>query len=518
MGTELIVKPVSQTDEPVLRGFLGSLLRHRVRFLAVFLPFFCLTLVYVFLVPKKYESDMALVVMNSRRPEVLSADPTAATQAIVAEVTEAQVNSQMEILGSTDVLDEVADPGWRSVAPSARSRQAQLNHEDKVYRLRKHLDIEPVRRSNVIDVSYRANDPELANDTLSRVLAAYLGHVKALAEPPGAAKFFDEQANRYQKEWAQARQELAEFQQKHQIGNIQDKQAQLQLALATTLQQQRDAEADTATIDRRLTAESLEHASTPMRQRTTEMVVPASGSVDQVNTLLAQLNMKRAQLLTVYLPNDLTIKQMDSQIEQAKAELEKSKKVDTTQATTNVNPTWQMQDEAIFQDKSARHAAKVRAQVKASQAAELNQQMNTLAGEAVAFESIQHKVSELETNYRLYLQKRDTASISQAMNQQGLINIAVAQSPSFSLNPVRPRPFIDTVLGFLTSLFLACFAVFVTETNRRTVGSAAELAAVSRYPLLATVAFQPNDQSLPGFPRWGFSQSRSGRQNGSLGN
>jgi uncharacterized protein involved in exopolysaccharide biosynthesis len=483
----------------------------------VFLTFFGLTLLYVFFIPKKYESDMALVLQNARRHEVLSADPTAATQPVVAEVTEAQVNSQMEILGSIDVLDEVADPGWRSVPPSARPREAQLAHEDKVYRLRKHLDIEPVRRSHVLDVSYRANDPQLATDTLNRVLAAYLDHVKAIAEPEGAAKFFNDQADRYQKEWARAGEEFAQFQQKHEISTIQDKRAQLQLAITTTLEQQREAEADTQIIGRRLIAENAEHASTPMRQRTTEMVVPASGSVDQVNTLLAQLNMKRAQLLTEYLPTDPIVKQVESQIEQAKAELEKSKTVATKHESTNVNPTWQLQDEAIFQDKAALHAAKARVKVKAAQAADLSNQMKNLESETIAFETIQHKVAELESDYRLYLQKRDQASISRAMNEQGLINIAVAQSPSFSLKPVRPRPVIDTALGILTSLFLACFAVFFAETSRRTVGSPAELAAVSRYPLLATVAYVPSEASLPAFRRWGFSQSRSSRRNGSLG-
>lgn len=513
MVSALTTRAVSATDEPVLRRLLQSILRYRIRFLSVFLFFFLLTMLYVFLSPKKYESDMSVVVQNARRPDVLSAEPTIATQALVAQVTEDQVNSQMEILASADVLDEVVDPGWRKVPFSAHSRDAELAHEAKVNRLRKHLQIQPVKKSDVIDVGYRTNDPQEATATLSRLLAVYLDRDKLIAEPAGASRFFNDQAARYQKDWAQARQELSDFQQKHDIVSIDDKQAQLQLALQTTLELQREAEADVSTIGRRLSVENSELASTPIRQKTGETLVPASGSIDQVNAMLAQLTLRRAQLVTEYLPTDPIVRQLDSQIEQAKAELANAKNLQSTERSTAVNPTWQLQDEAIAQDKAALRAGTTRAAKISAQVDSLNQELHATEADAVAFESLQHKVAELESDYRLYLQKRDTATISEAMNENGFINIAVAQSPSFSLSPVRPRPLVDSVLGFITSLFLACFAVYAAETSRRTIGSPTELGAVSRYPLLATVAFRPIDAPAATGSRWKLKPPRVGRPN-----
>jgi uncharacterized protein involved in exopolysaccharide biosynthesis len=474
--------------DSMMRSFVESVFRHRARFFGVLGFFLTLTALYVFLIPKKYESDMSLIVENARKPQVLSAEPTVGAQALVNQVTEEQVYSQVEILGSTDVLDEVVDPGWRDVPLAAHPAAVQLEHESKVNRLRNHLTIAPVRKSHVIDVSYRAKDPLEASQTLQRVLDVFLAREKTVSEPPGAAKFFDSEADRYKREWASAQQQLADFQQAHHLVSISDTETQLQQAIADALVLQRAAEAETDEVSHRLHADLTARDAIPMRQKTDERVLPASGSVDQVNTLLAQLNLRRAQLLTEYLPSDRIVQQVDSQIEQAQKELASSKAMQSVQVSTNINPSWQTVDQAVIEDGSHLRAVKARRNAIAAQVASLQQQLKTVEGETLAFNSLQAKVNQLNANYQLYIQKRDAAQISEAMNQEGLINIGIAQSPTFSLTPVRPRPLIDSVLGVFTSLFLACFAVFLADSNRQTIASPAELQGITPYPLLATVA------------------------------
>ncbi|HEY1579036.1 MAG TPA: Wzz/FepE/Etk N-terminal domain-containing protein [Terracidiphilus sp.] len=479
---------MARGHDSMVRGFVESVFRHRVRFFGVLGFFLGLTVLYVFFSHKKYESDMSLIVENARKPQVLSAEPTTGAQALVSQVTEEQVYSQIEILGSADVLDEVVDPGWRNVPLAAHPEATQLEHENKVNRLRNHLTIAPVRKSNVIDVSYRANDPLESTRTLQRVLDVFLAREKTVSEPPGAARFFDAEATRYKAQWATAQQQLADFQQAHHLVSIADKETQLEQATADALVLQRAAEAETDEVTHRLHADLMARDATPMRQKTDERVVPAAGSVDQVNTLLAQLNLRRAQLLTEYLPSDRIVQQVDSQIDQAKAELTASKALQSVQVSTNINPSWQTLDQAVIEEGSHLRAVKARRSVIASQVGTMQQQLKSVEGDTLAFNSLQQKVAQLNANYQLYLQKRDAAQISEAMNQEGLINIGIAQSPTFSLIPVRPRPLIDSVLGVFTSLFLACFAVFLADANRQTIASPAELQGMTPYPLLATVA------------------------------
>lgn len=495
--TSLVISNPRTAKEATIRGFIEAIFRHRARFFVVLGAILLLTALYILLIPKKYESDMSLLVQNARKPEVLSAEPLVGTQPLVSQVTEEQVYSQVEILGSADVLDEVADPGWRSVPFTSHSAAAQLEHENKVNRLRKHLDIAAVRKSNVIDVSYRTNDPREATATLQRMMEVFLARVKVISEPAGASRFFEAQAERSHKEWAAAQAELAKFQQDNHIVSIADSETNLQKAIEDTLVLQRAADAEVSEVGQRLQAESRERAGIPARQRTEERVMPASGSVDQVNTLLAQLTLRRAQLTTEYLPSDPVVQQVDTQIAQAKEELAKSKALQSVEVATNVNPSWQAQDQAILEDRAHLQAAKAGRKQIEKQVNLLEAQLKTTESATLAYASLQQKVTQLGANYQLYMQKRDAARISEAMNAQGLINIGVAQSPSYSLSPVRPRPLIDAILGIFTAIIMACFAVYLAESGRQTISSAAELEGASQYPVLATVDFRPRYRRRP---------------------
>ncbi len=476
-----------------LRGAAEALFRHRTRFLLVFGFGLLLTLLWVLVSPKKYESDMSLLVQNARKPEVISAEATTSNQSVVAEVTEEELYSQVEILGSTDVLDEVVDPGWRDVPVTAHPVEAQALHESNVSKLRKHLVVAPVRKSHVIDVSYRANSPQAATETLTRLLNIFIARQKDIGRPAGASHFFNEEAGRTQGQWSKAQQELAEFQQSHHFVSVTDKETELEKAIADGQALERAADADISEVEHRMAAESAALASTPARQQTMQRVVPAAGSVDSVNTLLAQLTLRRAQLLTEYLPTDRIVQQVDSQIEEAQSELKKSQAMNSTETQTNVNPKFQAQDQALADDRAHLGAAMGRRSTIAAQLVDLENQLKSTESAALEFTTLQQRVAALDTNQQLYVQKRDAAQISEAMDERGLLNVGIAQSPTFSLDPVRPRPLIDTVLGLLTSVFLAGFVVYLAEAGRETIATPAELDVASRYPVLATVGYGANE-------------------------
>ena len=482
-----------------LRGAVESFYRHKKLFLTVFGLGVLLTVLYVFVSPKKYESDMSLVVQNNRKPEVISAEATGQGNTMVSQVSEDQLYSQIEILGSADVLDEVADPGWRNVPVTSHTRQAQEEHESKVNKLRAHLLVSPVRKSDVIDISFVARDPRVATDTMNRLLNVFLIQQQKVNQPAGASHFFSDEANRYQKEWSEAQGQLAAFQQGHNIVNVSDKETDLSKALADARTLERAADAEINEVSHRLDSEKAQLTTIPARERTIERVLPAAGSVDQINTLLAQLVLKRSQLLTEYLPTDRIVQQLDSQISEAQAELVKSQNMRSVETQSSVNPKWQAQDLAIADDGAHLRAATARRDTITAQIADLESQLKGTERDSLDFTTLQQRVTTFNTNYQTYVQKRDQAAISEAMDTRGLLNIGVAQSPTFSLSPVKPRPLIDSLLGLITSFLLASFAVYLAESSRQTIATPAELDVASHYPVLATVGYsmtRPGEEHL----------------------
>ncbi len=158
-------------------------------------------------------------------------------------------------------------------------------------------------------------------------------------------------AGRYQTQWSKAQGDLANFQQSHHLVSIADKETELEKAIAEAQGLERGTDAEISEVEHRMAAESAALETTPARERTMERVVPAAGSVDQVNTLLAQLTLKRAQLLTEYLPTDRIVQQMDSQIAEAQTQLRTSQAMNSTETQTNVNPKFQAQDQALADDR-----------------------------------------------------------------------------------------------------------------------------------------------------------------------
>lgn len=503
----------SHTQTVSRRRLAEALFRHKRAFLLVFGVGLALTLLYIFGSHKKYQSNMSLLLQNARRPEVVSAEATPNDSAL-DPVTDEDLYSQVEVLGSADILDEVVDPGWHNVPVTAHSKAEQSLHEAKLGKLRGHLSIAPVRNSHVIDVNYVATDPRVATETLNRLLNTFLAREKTLSEPPGASRFFEEQAQQTQAAWNQAQANLTRFQQENHLVSVTDKQNELSQALAATTGLARAADAQRNELARRIRVESSQRRSISERQRTTERTLPAAGSVDQVNGLLAQLLQKRALLLTEYLPTDRLVQQVDSQIAQAHATLKQSQAMNSLETATGVNPTWQSQDQAAAQDRAQMEGVQAREDTLFRQAADLEGQLRSVDADAQQFTALQQQVQALQDRERAYEQKRDAALISEAMNAHGLLNVGVLQSPSYSMSPIKPRPFFDGVLGLLTSFLMACAVVYLLETSRDTIASAEDLQTVSHAPVLASMAFDPGAWAAEKVFAGGYSSNGNGSDHG----
>lgn len=465
---------------------IETLRQHKLLFGSILFTGLLLTAAYVGLSHKKYESDMSIMIQNSRKNTVISADPTAASQPIATQVSEEDVNSAVEVLGSSDVLDDVVDPGWTQ--QNTHPTQAQAEHEGKVSTFRKRLIVSPVRKSHVIDVSFVATDPRQATLQLNRLLDVFMTKQKALSQPMGVSKFFEDEAERYKTQWSEAQQKLANFQEQHKFVTVADKEADISRALADAMTLQRSADAEISEVQHRLGVVGAQLRSVPQRQNTTERVVPAAGSLDQVNILLAQLNLRRAQLLTQYQPTDRMVQQVDSQIAEAQNELTRLQTNSTTERATGVNPTWQIVDQNYASENAHLRAVTGRRDALTAQINDLQNQLKALVQDELEFKTLQQNANTLNTNYQLYIQKRDSARMSAAMDNSGLLNFGVVQYPTFSLSPVRPRPMIDSLLGIMTSLFLASMAVYFVSSRKHEAELEAAAATEQNFPYLEAVA------------------------------
>ncbi len=478
-----------EQTETSLFSIVESVFRHFKLLVAVGSLTLLAGLALAFVPSKKYESEMELLVQNGRATETISAGAT--TTPAPSEVTDAQVNGEIDVMSSTNVLDEVVDPGWTSTPANEHSNDAVVEHEGKVGALRGRLTLTPGRKSRSFLVQYRATNPQEAYSVMTRLLSAFLNRQKDLGQPSQAPKFFTDEAARYKKAWEDAQAQLVQYQVDHQIVSVLDKESLTEKQLFELDSQLRAADVMVRETQGRIAAEEAEIKSQPRRVDTTELSSQLAATMDSLNTQLVTLTLKRTELLTKYVPTDRLVQEVDTELAQVNAALKDMKNGRTSSVTTNVNPTWLAADEELSVSRSLLRATVAQREQLAAEVADLKKQLDTVARDSAEYNLLDNKVTELQTNYVLFAKKRDEAIANSGMDQLRLLNVAVLENPTYSPDPVRPRPLLDTLLALFTAVFVAGFAVFVAEVTRSNFTSARDLDALKTREVLATVPWEP---------------------------
>ena len=477
------------------RAAAEALFRHRSLFIAVAGLILVVTVLVIVFTPRTYVSEMNVLVRNAR-PDYLLSPERSNGQLTQNEVTEERVGSEMEVLKSRDLADVVVDPSWPKTPLSQRRDSEIRAHEKAVAEFSKHLTVESLRKSNMIRVAYVASTPMQATDTLDRLLEAFLAKQGEIERSTGASSFFGSEAARYKDDLDKAQQQLAAFQQNSQIISLPTREATIETQINLIEDSMRSAQVQVTEAANRVSSDRHQLAAQPDRQATMQKSVPNLEAIQQLTTMLATYQNKRTELVTRYQPSDRLVVEVNQQIANTTAALTAAKNSGGTESTTDVNPLSQQLKAQLSTSTSDLAALQGRLADLTAQRDRLKQQLHDVEASTVDYTTLQSRVAELESNYQLYTQKKNEAGIADAMNQQQLVNVAVAERPTFSDKRYRPQILLDLGLGLFTALFLASCAVFFAELARETVDAPWELEAISTAPVLATVPVV--DQHLHG--------------------
>ncbi|HEY1987115.1 MAG TPA: hypothetical protein VGG85_16995 [Terracidiphilus sp.] len=443
---------------------------------------------------KQFKSEMKFLVQASRSNAVISANRSAVA-APSQDVTEAQINSEMQLLESEDVIGAVVDPQWSASSRESKSPAEIQEHESKIASFIKHLEMESAHKANVITVTFSAQSPELAANTLDRLSAAYLAERRNITRPPGTSEFYTEESKRYKDAWDHANQELVAFQQSNKLNSVSDVEEGISQQILTTENDLRAAQASSSETDQRVQEATRLVSQVPQRQPTQQKLTPNQGGIEQLQSLLVQLQNRRTELLTRYQQSDRLVTEIDKQIIDTSAALRRMTQNRQSEDTTDVNPAWQQlrtgQVQAIVEKKA------LQSRIGSLQAdlVNLHRQLDQIQPLTTKYNELQEQVDQARNNYQIFSQKRDQSNIEDAMDEHKLVNIAIAENPTMNFTQTAPRPLLYGVLGGLTAVFLAASAVYFAESFRSTIATPRELGAASRYAVLATL---PLDDVEPG--------------------
>jgi uncharacterized protein involved in exopolysaccharide biosynthesis len=438
--------------------------RHHKLFIYTVLTTFALIMGAALVMKKQYRSDMKYLVQNARSIPVLSSDRSSSS--IVNGVTEEQLNSELEILQSEDVLSAVADPDWRPEDAKNRTPDEVRKHSLKIKALSEHLTVDPIAKEDVMSVSYIADSPKEAFGVLSTLSTAYLARHERLRRPAGASTFFVEQASLYEGAWKTAVQNLVDFQQLHRLISVPVAEESLQRSIAADEEVLRGTRLKLSESDASLRVGEGLISGVPPRQQTQQRKVPNEQLLQQLKSSLVGLNNRRLELLNRYKPTDRLVTELDQEIVETTNAIETENKSQNVEETTDVNPSWQQLKTTLLQERLNHYALQAERAGLEQQLDQLRAQLVEAQGLEVTYGQLRSRADEAQSNYKTFVEKRDLARAEDAMDANKILNVTVMQTPTFHYAPVRPRPMLNLALGIPTALFLGIAVVYFAETGQ----------------------------------------------------
>ncbi|MGC2171195.1 MAG: GumC family protein [Candidatus Sulfotelmatobacter sp.] len=462
------------------------------------------------LLPAKYKAETELLVKHDRMDPIVTPEQNSPI-VFHDEVTEEELNSEVQLIQSEDVLREVVlATGLNRQKPFLAFLRPNLSPQERtekaVRRLLGDLQVEPVTKTDLIRITYSSTDPQLAAAVLSSVDKFYLEKHLAVHHPAGQLEFFEKETAEYGQNLAEAEQKLKQFA-VEQGGVAPDEQRDLTLQklneFNASLQQTRE---EIASIETRVKDLEKQAADTPGRVTTQTRKSDNPQVMEQLKSALLTLELKRTELLTKYQPSYRPVQEVEKQIAETRAAIAGEESSPLREETTDQNPTFAWITSELA--KSQADLSGLRAREAATQAV-VNVYLDKarrLDEQGIAQQDLLRAEKTNEENYLLYQRKREEARIADALDRNRILNIAVAQEPVVPSLPSSSR-LIFGLIGTLLAGVVSVGLVFAVDYMDQSFRTPSEVMAELNIPVLAAI---PSQQGV----RNGFNGNGNGNGNG----
>jgi len=475
-----------------LRDGAAAIFRRRALILFTFLAVVTGTILVTLLLPNRYDSRMKILVKNQRVDVAITAEATNGLNAptVDNEVSENQINSEIELLTSKDLLMQVVNETGLAKSETdlfGRSAPEAVRVEGAINRLTKDLSITPVRKANIITVSYSSNSPQLSAAVLKKLGDLYLEKHLKLNHPAGASDFFKEKADEYEAQLKQSEQQLTDFQQSNNLVVLsQQKELTLQKT-AEAKAKMLEADAGLSEATNRIARVEQQLAAIPKRVITQSRQLPNQYSAERLNTMMVELQNRRTQLLTKYRPDDRLVREVDEQIRTTRDALARAEQKTSVEEATDLNPLRQTLETELSRGRLDQAGAKARRDTLAGQLQQYDASLRKLEGDTAKHDDLQREKKEAADNYQLYAKKREEARIADELDRQKITNVSIAEAATVAQIPSSPNRPVNLILGIVLAGVLSLGSVFSAEMLSDTVHTPRQLEALTGAVVLATV-------------------------------
>lgn len=482
---------------------LAILLRQRRMIISVTLLGTVVCAVVLFFRAPVYEADAHLAVVPERARVIVSPDPKTGT--LSETVTEQDLNSEVALLKSDqllrDVLNAESDHTHAAAANSQLALAARrvLTFPGRLYRsvhglppvepleyeirqVRSRLDIQAVKGSNLIRISYRDADPAHAA-ALVNALAKRHVQRPAITSQDDARQFFESQREVLYDSRRKAEQALQEFYQRENIGSPPESAEALRTQLQTLQTTAVAARTSFAEAEARARHMREELARQP---KANNFNLPTLGGnqsdpLQFLRTRIVELELQRSNLLAQFAPTSSKIAEIDRQLSEAHAiQRREEKRV----AGLVSQPRETM---LLTLAKTDADAAALKARVAAIEEQIQRDQPRLAHLESVASERerLEQEVGAAREALQTYRRKQEEARFSSALDRSQIVNVSIVEAARVPTAPLPSTQMTAIIIGSIFSLLIGIGVALLRDRLDPSIKSAADVHDLGGIPVLA---------------------------------
>jgi uncharacterized protein involved in exopolysaccharide biosynthesis len=433
----------------------------------------CMLLVVIGLVlcTRMYTSEARLFVRLGR--ESVALDPTATTGAVVSynNSREAEINSVLEVLRSRSNVERVFD----ATVPDAATL-SPIERERALTGLTRELSIHAPQLTNIIVLTCKAESPELAQKRLTLLLEVCLKEHLRVNRTPGSYEFFDEQAQLLKSKLDEASRALRDAKNRSGLVTLEGRRVALEQQLGTVKSQLRESEAALAASEAR-----THHLEESMDVLPESLVARHIGG--SPNDALSSMRQKLYELQNTEQELRAKFSELHPKVVAIRQQVQQMQRILTAEIPKHGEAVT-----AVIATELA-NAASLRARIQSlgQQQVDLDKELQELNQQDVLVTQLERGVRLLDANYVNYVTGLEQARIDQALKTEGISNINVVQSPTFSPKASEPKKALTLAIGMAVSLIGAVGTMLLSSHLDQSLKTIDEIELTLGVPVLASI-------------------------------
>jgi uncharacterized protein involved in exopolysaccharide biosynthesis len=479
--------------DPTLRDVLTPLFRRRRLLTLSFLGIFLGGILSAVVTPKQYDAHMKILVKRERVDPIVTSEATLQEAQPAPAVTEEEINSEAEILRSRDLLEKVVlatglqeKRGTSIFGFLSQADDPETQISKAVDQLGRKLQIEALTKTDLIEVGYQSPDPLLSQRVLAALADLYMEKHLAVHRPPGAFDFFQQETEQYRDGLTEAEARLARFGKDQNVTVAQterDLTVQKLNEFDATFHQ---TEAGIAETQGRIGDLESQLKVTPPRLNTSQKSTDDGPALQVLEGTLSTLELKHTDMAAHFEPEYQPLKDLEAQIAQTRSQIAKVRSAPLHEETTDVNPAYTWLTEELVKSRADLVTLEARATANSRNVQIYRQMALDLGQKQLEQEDLIRNAKVEEGDFLLYLNKREEARISDALDSKRILNVAVAEAATVPALPTR-SPWLLVFLGGLLAILVSTASAFVADYVDPSLRTVADVEKVLQVPILAAM-------------------------------